>query len=52
MTKQRASAIAEENDDFPPPVARLGSGPVFTLDRVLEFAGKWDPKPGRPRAAR
>jgi hypothetical protein len=49
MTRQRAGQIAAENDDFPPSVAQLKSGPVFVADQVRSFKERWDRRPGRPR---
>lgn len=47
VTRQRASAITRRGD-FPEPVARLASGPVWTRDSVRNFVESWERKPGRP----
>src|SRR5215471_2394521 len=47
VSRQRASAITAR-DDFPDPVARLASGPVWTRDSVRNFVDTWDRRPGRP----
>lgn len=52
MHRQRARELAEKHPDFPAPVARLGMGPVFALEEVLEFARTWEAKAGRPRTNR
>ncbi|GHE32020.1 hypothetical protein GCM10017673_38490 [Streptosporangium violaceochromogenes] len=49
MSRQRARELAETHEDFPAPVARLSTGPVFTLDSVLEFSRTWERRTGRPR---
>lgn len=47
VTRQRASAVTRRTD-FPEPVARLASGPVWTKDSVRNFVESWERKPGRP----
>jgi hypothetical protein len=49
MTRQRAGQIAAENDDFPPAVSQLKSGPVFIADQVRAFKKRWPRIKGRPR---
>ncbi|GII96762.1 hypothetical protein [Sinosporangium siamense] len=49
FSRQRAREIAETHDIFPAPLARLATGPVFTLAGVQEFMAKWERRPGRPR---
>ncbi|MFE5037146.1 hypothetical protein [Streptomyces sp. NPDC056683] len=51
MTRQRAGKLAVENDDFPPAVAQLVSGPVFIAEQVRAFKKRWPRTPGRPRKA-
>ena len=48
VTKQRASKLALASD-FPEPVARLKSGPVWLEPSVLRFFSLWDRSPGRPK---
>ncbi len=47
-TRQRAHSLARSRR-FPPPVAELGSGPVWLRSSVELFLEGWDRKPGRPR---
>lgn len=47
VTRQRASALSRR-PDFPEPIARLASGPVWTKDAVRNFVESWERKPGRP----
>ena len=51
VTRQRAHAIAGRND-FPAPVARLASGPIWTRPSVQRFLEDWQRKPGRPAKPR
>ncbi|MEU8378860.1 hypothetical protein [Streptosporangium sp. NPDC048865] len=51
MSRQRARELAENHEDFPAPVSRLASGPVFTLASVLEFSANWERRSGRPPKA-
>ena len=47
VSRQRASAVTSR-PDFPQPVARLASGPVWTRNSVQNFVNSWERKPGRP----
>jgi hypothetical protein len=47
VSRQRASAVTSRTD-FPEPVARLASGPIWTRDSVQNFVGTWERRPGRP----
>ncbi|MFG1997690.1 hypothetical protein ACGFNU_00925 [Spirillospora sp. NPDC048911] len=49
VSRQRARQLAEENQQFPSPVARLAMGPVFTRSSVTAFQGRWERKSGRPK---
>lgn len=51
VTRQRAHAIAAR-DDFPDPVERLASGPIWTEPSVRAFLTTWERKPGRPATVR
>lgn len=51
VSRQRASSLATSST-FPPPVARLASGPVWPKSSVSRFIDVWDRKPGRPRKDR
>jgi hypothetical protein len=47
ISRRRADTLAHR-DDFPEPIARLASGPVWTRPSVERFAESWKRKPGRP----
>ena len=47
VSRQRASELAR-SADFPAPVARLQSGPVWRKTAVARYVGHWERKPGRP----
>ncbi|MDG9703781.1 hypothetical protein [Streptomyces sp. DH37] len=49
VSRQRVNELERTRDDFPRPVARLRSGPVFTAESIRRFAAGWDRRPGRPR---
>jgi hypothetical protein len=49
VSRQRARQLAEDNDDFPRPVARMASGPVFTRSSIQSFRLRWPrQRTGRP----
>jgi hypothetical protein len=48
VSKQRVSALSKRVD-FPAPLARLGSGPVWRAGDLSTFAGGWQRKAGRPK---
>jgi hypothetical protein len=50
VSRQRAHALAGQGKDFPEPVARLASGPVWTRPSINRFVEEWQRKPGRPPA--
>lgn len=47
ISKQRVSALSQR-DDFPAPLARLASGPVWRAGDLSTFADGWRRLPGRP----
>lgn len=49
VTKQRASVITQR-EDFPKPIVKLASGPVWRAGAVATFKEGWSRKPGRPRS--
>ncbi|MGH3327794.1 MAG: hypothetical protein ACRDPT_08395 [Streptomycetales bacterium] len=49
VSKARASELARRAVGFPPPVAELASGPVWTEPSVRAFLADWPRRPGRPR---
>ena len=48
VTPQRASTLCRSRS-FPPPVAELRAGPVWTATSVRRFVEEWKRQPGRPR---
>jgi hypothetical protein len=48
VSKQRATELARTNRLFPPPLAELASGPVWTAWQIGSFERSWTRKPGRP----
>jgi hypothetical protein len=48
VTPQRVYQLDQNHPDFPEPLARLKSGPVFCAVDVYEFLRTWDRRPGRP----
>jgi len=47
VSRQRASKLAQQRN-FPDPIARLASGPVWTRPSLNHFLDEWTRKPGRP----
>lgn len=50
ITKQRVSVLSKRSD-FPAPLARLTSGPVWRIGDISTFAGGWQRKAGRPKGS-
>jgi hypothetical protein len=48
VSKQRATELARAHRLFPPPLAELASGPVWTAWQIGAFERSWTRKPGRP----
>ena len=48
VSKQRATELARTHRMFPPPLAELASGPVWTAWQIGSFQQSWTRKPGRP----
>lgn len=48
VSKQRASELAKRRD-FPRPIVRLASGPVWKKSTIARFVAYWDRRPGRKR---
>ena len=48
VSKQRAAELARTHKMFPPPLAELASGPVWTAWQIGSFQRTWTRKPGRP----
>jgi hypothetical protein len=51
VSKQRAAELARTHRLFPPPLAELASGPVWTAWQIGSFQRSWTRKPGRPSGA-
>jgi hypothetical protein len=51
VSKQRATELGRTHRLFPPPLAELASGPVWTAWQISSFQQTWDRKPGRPGGA-
>lgn len=49
VSKQRAFVITQRKD-FPAPLAKLASGPVWRAGSVASFKTTWRRQPGRPRS--
>jgi hypothetical protein len=50
ISRQRVSTLSRRGD-FPAPLARLASGPVWRKGDLSTFASGWRRSPGRPRKA-
>lgn len=48
VSRQRVHQLDRDHPQFPPPYARLGAGPIWTLPQIEHFAKVWVRKPGRP----
>ena len=48
VSRQRVSTLSKRGD-FPSPLARLSSGPVWRAGDLSTFASGWQRKAGRPR---
>lgn len=48
VSKQRASGLARI-PDFPKPIARLASGPVWKKTAIARYIEHWPRRPGRPK---
>jgi hypothetical protein len=48
VSKQRVTELARTHRLFPPPLAELASGPVWTAWQIGSFQRSWTRKPGRP----
>ncbi|MGH3826626.1 MAG: hypothetical protein ACRDQX_05560 [Pseudonocardiaceae bacterium] len=50
VSRQRVHQLAASNTRFPVPVARVGTGPLWTVPAIQHFARIWERRPGRPAA--
>ncbi|MFN2496739.1 MAG: hypothetical protein ABR608_12650 [Pseudonocardiaceae bacterium] len=48
VSRQRVHQLAASNTRFPAPVARVATGPLWTVPAIEHFAQVWERKPGRP----
>ncbi|MGH3430587.1 MAG: hypothetical protein ACRDQZ_23975 [Mycobacteriales bacterium] len=48
VSRQRVHQLAASNTRFPAPVARVGTGPLWTVPAIEHFARVWDRRPCRP----
>lgn len=51
VSRQRVHQLIKENRSFPPPLLRLGSGPLWLRATIEAFDRSWTRKPGRPAGA-
>lgn len=49
VSRQRVHQLAASNTRFPAPIARVGSGPLWTVPAIEHFDRIWERKPGRPQ---
>lgn len=49
VSRQRVHQLINENKSFPPPLVRLGSGPIWLRATIEAFNSSWTRKPGRPK---
>jgi len=48
VSRQRVHQLLAEHAGFPPPLVRLGAGPLWLADTIRAFAAGWERRPGRP----
>jgi hypothetical protein len=48
VSRQRVHQLAASNTRFPAPVARVCTGPLWTVPAIEHFARIWERRPGRP----
>jgi hypothetical protein len=48
VSRQRVHQLASSNPDFPQPVARVATGPLWTRSAIDWFDSVWERKAGRP----
>jgi len=51
VSRQRVHQLAASNTRFPAPVARVATGPLWTVPAIEHFNRIWERKPGRPHLA-
>jgi hypothetical protein len=49
VSRQRVHQLAASNTRFPAPIARVATGPLWTVPAIEHFAEVWERKPGRPQ---
>jgi hypothetical protein len=48
VSRQRVHQLLAEHAGFPPPLVRLGAGPLWLAETIRAFAAVWERRPGRP----
>jgi hypothetical protein len=48
VSRQRVHQLVAEHPGFPPPLVRLGAGPIWLAPTIRAFAASWERRPGRP----
>ena len=49
VSRQRVNELATIHAEFPAPISRLKTGPIFTRESIQRFAGRWERhRTGRP----
>jgi predicted DNA-binding transcriptional regulator AlpA len=51
VSRQRVHQLIGDHPAFPPPIVRVGSGPLWLRTTIEAFNQSWVRKPGRPRVA-
>ena len=48
VSRQRVDQLRADHPDFPAPIVRLASGPVWLRSAIQGFERRWQRRPGRP----
>ena len=48
VSRQRVDQLRAEHPDFPKPIVRLASGPIWLRSSIEGFDRRWHRRPGRP----
>jgi predicted DNA-binding transcriptional regulator AlpA len=51
VSRQRVHQLLNDHATFPPPIVRVGSGPLWLRATIEAYDRSWVRKPGRPRVA-
>lgn len=49
VKRQRVHELAKSHPEFPAPIARLSTGPIYSAKSIDEFNKRWERRQGRPR---